>query len=302
MVNNSTPKIYGVLGFPAKHSLSPAIHNFAFRKLNLSAEYRIFEIEPAKLEDFLSLNNLVKENIWGLNITIPYKVEVFNRRLRESVVPSKDANRYLVLTGAVNTIKRENSKIYYYNTDCEGFINSLQNDFELRFDTTNKNVFLIGCGGAGRAVIAGLTMEGMGIKKIYLYDINSETMEDVKKHFDNFDFLKNKLEFISTELIPDKIKASGLLVNASPSGMKEGDPIIIKKELLHKDLYVYDVIYNRETELIKEAKKICGKEKVLDGRYMLYRQAEVSFKIWTGKKFPVGTREELEKGLNKCQK
>ncbi|MCM8789972.1 MAG: shikimate dehydrogenase, partial [Candidatus Omnitrophica bacterium] len=69
-------KIYGLLGYPIKHSLSPKMHNAAFKYLKINAEYRLFEVKPVELDDFLS--NLDKNNICGLNITVPYKERVMD--------------------------------------------------------------------------------------------------------------------------------------------------------------------------------------------------------------------------------
>ena len=96
MAKNSAPKIYGVLGYPAKHSLSPAMHNAAFQALEINAEYRYFEIKPEELKGFL--DKLDKNNIWGLNVTIPYKERILD------FVSLDKQSFYLRQLGAVNTI------------------------------------------------------------------------------------------------------------------------------------------------------------------------------------------------------
>jgi len=303
MDKESSIKIYGLIGYPVKHSLSPAMHNAAFKylkerkKINYDAEYRLFEIKPEELKDFL-LNKdfLVKDTtgksfyakeIEGFNITIPHKVKA-----REILLPgdfglTKEVtvrqDHYVFLSGAINTVKRDKNRLEYYNTDSGGFIESLKEDLE--FDTKDKNILIFGCGGAGRAVIAALTWKDTNISKIYIYDTNKEAVESAKKHFDRFDFVKDKLEFILAEQIPEKIEGLDLLVNASPVGMNEGDGSVVDKSLLHRGLSIYDVVYNRETQLIKDAKSL-GLH-VTDGLGMLLYQGAYSFEFWTDRVAPV---------------
>ena len=291
-------KIYGLIGYPVKHSLSPKMHNAAFCSLNINAEYRLFEVPPERLEEFLLDPNAKFEDIegnsfpagdvLGFNITIPHKVPALIKNI--TIVTSLE----VVLSGAVNTVKRDNGKLHYRNTDGVGFVKSLRED--LKFYTSDKNILIFGCGGAGRAVIAGLTCEGANVQKIYIYDTNKEAVESAKKHFSQFQDVINKLKFISSEQIPNSINECQLLVNASPVGMKDDDGSVIDKSLLHKDLYVYDVVYNRETQLIKDAKSLGLHFK--DGLGMLLHQGAAAFEFWTGQEAPIEImRKALEEEL-----
>lgn len=293
-------EIYGLIGYPVEHSLSPVMHNAAFRALGIPAEYRLFEIKPEELQDFLLKNISVKDtkgesflsqDIVGFNITIPHKVRTLELVKNITVAQYPE----VILSGAINTVKRNNGKLCYRNTDSAGFIKSLQED--LKFDTQNKNIFIFGCGGAGRAVIAGLISRGMNVKKIYIYDISKEALKSAEEHFSHFN-LKDKLEFISVEQISEKIKDSGLLVNATPIGMKENDGSLIDKDLLHDGLSVYDVVYNRLTQLIQDAKNKGLNAK--SGKGMLLYQGVEAFEFWTEKRAPVDImREALEEAINK---
>lgn len=295
--DSSTKKIYGLIGYPVKHSLSPAMHNAAFHKLNINAEYRLFEVPPERLEEFLlekdkifedtNGNSIRSGDILGFNITVPHKVAALIKNAAIVTCPE------VLLVGAVNTVKRDNDKLRYRNTDSTGFIRSLRED--VKFDTNGKRAIIFGCGGAGRAVLAGLSQERSGIKKIYLYDSNIEVAKLAREHFSHFDFVINKLEFISFGQIPDKIKDCELLINASPVGMKDGDSSIIDKKWLHSKLAVYDVVYNRQTQLIRDAKSL-GLIAV-NGLGMLLYQGADAFELWTGKKAPV---DEMRKALLKA--
>lgn len=289
-------RIYGLIGYPVKHSFSPGMHNAAFRALDINAEYRLFEVKPEELEDFLLKNIPVQDtkgesfhsqDIVGFNITIPHKVPALIRNVTIVTCPE------VVLAGAVNTVKRDNGKLRYLNTDSSGFIRSLQEDF--KFNTEDKSILIFGCGGAGRAVVAGLTQAGTGVKKIYFYDANLEVAKSAEKHFDS---VKNKLEFISVGQIPEKIKECALLVNASPVGMKEGDGSVIDKGLLHSKLAVYDVVYNRQTQLVMDARGLGLK--AVNGLGMLLYQGVNAFEFWTDEKAPVEImRKALTEAMNK---
>ena len=283
--------IYGVIGWPIKHSLSPAMHNAAFKELGIDAEYRLFEVKPEELEDFI----INRKDVAGFNITIPHKIrarEVLKNKFK--VVNNLSYLYYDEMSGAVNTVKRNGDDIEYCNTDPAGFRHSLAND--LKFKTKDKNVLIIGCGGVSRAIVADLGYPGHHIKKIYLYDINKEAVESAKRQYSN---LKNKIKFIyNTKEMLELKDEFALLVNASPVGMEERDErLAAPKELLRKELYVFDLVYNRKTRLFKEASALgCH---VADGSGMLAAQGAFSFSLWTGVP-AVKVLETMRSALNKA--
>lgn len=301
-------KLYGLIGYPVKHSFSAAMHNAAFLHLGMNAEYKLFEVKPEDLEEFL----LSRKDVSGFNVTIPHKVRA--KGILESNFPYNKEAEFIqqnlfdaILTGAVNTVKRIEEKLEYYNTDAGGFIKALEEDLQFELggvQKEDKKVFLFGCGGAGRAVIAGLSWENHRVEKICVYDKSEKSANSLKEHFLTLSSrwqrnLVNKIEFLSEKQISEKIEECNLLVNASPVGMEKGDGSIIDKELLHSKLSVYDVVYNRETQLIKDAK-----EKGLPaagGLKMLLYQGVIAFEIWTEQKAPVNVMfEALESELKKC--
>jgi len=287
--------LYGIIGWPVKHSLSPAMHNAAFKAKGISAEYRLFPLEPEKLEDFL----LNRKDVVGFNVTIPHKVRT--REILEERTPlhidTKSSSMqqdlyYVKLSGAINTVKRDKDEIRYFNTDSSGFLSSLKEDLNLDIygEGNKRSTLIFGCGGAGRAVIAALSWKQSKINKIYVYDKIKGAIDSIKEHFskqplDWKSIFENKIEFINDKDISDRIKKCQLLINASPLGMKEGDASIIDRKLLHKDLYVYDLVYNRETQLVKDAK--ASGCKAVNGLGMLLHQGARAFEFWTGKKAPI---------------
>ncbi len=307
------PKIYGLIGYPVKHSLSLAMQNAAFaylKKVNpeFHAEYRLFEIKPQDLEDFL-LKDVPVEDIYGqtaftheimgFNVTIPHKIKAREILETRFAFPSGNAYMsqedlyYVKLSGAINTVKRNQQRLECRNTDAPGFLESLKKD--LGFDPQGKNALVIGCGGAGRAIAAALSWVNVGAKKIYITDIRQGAMDSAREHFRQFAHLRGRLEFISREHIPLIIKDCQLLINASPLGMQPEDPPVLDSDLLSKGLYVYDVIYNRQTSLVKDAKNL-GLP-ATDGLGMLLYQGVRSFEFWMGLEAPV---EIMRKALREA--
>ena len=290
-------KIYGLIGYPVKHSLSPLMHNAAFHALKIDAEYRLFEVAPQELENFLLADVTVKDvhgeevkvrDISGFNITIPHKVrakEILGNRFPYDVNTSlmSEAYYYVEFTGAVNTVKREAESMAYFNTDAPGFLKSLTED--LRFDTNGKTILVVGCGGAGRAVIAALGWKQEGIKKILISDIDAKAIHSAREHFlkiPQFSYLKDRCEFILAEKIPDIVIDCDLLINASPVGMKGEDK--------------YD--RDKETRLVKDAKS--RRLRVADGLSMLLYQGAYAFELWSGQVAPVEVmRRALNEGISR---
>lgn len=294
-------KIYGLIGYPVKHSFSAAMHNAAFSHLGMDKEckYTLFEIKPEDLESFL----LERTDLAGFNITIPHKVKAKEILEKNFGNCSDRADNYSELVGAINTFgRKDEGKTWWRNTDAPGFVKALKTDLGF-LKTENNDALVFGCGGAGRAVISGLAFENGGlVNDIYIYEISEQNKQAVKAHYTNFPIVCDKLKFITKEQIPEKIKTCSLLVNTTPVGMKPEIDNLIDKELLHDDLSVYDVVYNRETKLIKDAKQ--KGLKAVGGLGMLLYQGVLAFNYWAGKDIaPVDVmRKTLEEELEKCRK
>jgi len=248
------------------------MHNAAFESLGLDFIYLLFSVRPPYLKD--AVMGLRALNVVGANVTIPYKEEVM--KYLDEVTPEAK------LIGAVNTIHNREGKLIGYNTDGQGFITSLLIDG--RVELEGQKVLLIGAGGAGKAVAVKLAERG--VESLGITDKIVERAEALVGR------LRENIPDCPIYAIPpgDKefartLLGSTLLINATPVGMKEGDPCVIDPEYLHKGLFVYDVIYNRETPLIEAAKK--RGLKVLGGMGMLIHQGAAAFEIWTGQKAPI---------------
>ena len=274
--------IYGIIGHPVKHSLSPAMQNAAFLACGIEAEYELFDVAPADLEDFLQ--NLKSKKISGLNVTIPHKIEA-KEYLKLNGTLDANARR----CGAVNTIKViEGGSLCGYNTDGPGFYRSLVEN--LGFEPEDRTVFVLGSGGAARAIVMYL---GNGPRKIFISDIDNLKTQALAEHYKKY-YDEKKIVVVEDAGFKDSMKNSDLLINATPIGMKEPDPSPVDKSLLRPGLRVYDLVYNRPaTRLVKEANQL--KLHAVTGLGMLLYQGAIAFEIWTGKKAPVDTMKKALK-------
>ncbi len=259
---SSTTRLTGLFGFPVKHSLSPLIHNYVFKKKNVDSVYLCFEIKPKDLER--ATHSLKVYNFIGVNVTIPFKQKIMRYLDR--------IDRRAQLIGAVNTVKNENGKLVGFNTDGLGFIRALKE--VCKFNLRKKRVILLGCGGAGFSIGVSLCLEE--IQSLELYDVSSQKTKKLASHL--------KKNFKNTEIIPVfgekdlKLKDADLLINATPCGMKDNTfPINIKG--ISKNCLVYDLVYSfSQTPLLKECKK--RGVKGFNGLSMLVFQAVEAENIW----------------------
>lgn len=277
---------YGLIGHPVEHSLSPAIQNAAFAAAKIDAEYKLFNVAPDNLEAFL--RDLVKNNIAGANVTIPHKVKA-----KEYIEKNGVLDKYAERLGAVNTIKVEDGKLKGFNTDGPGFYRSLIED--LKFEPEGKTVFVLGAGGAARAIIMYL---GNGPKKIYVDDIETRMAEEIKKYYEKY-YDRHKLEVVKKGAVKEAINSADLLIQATPVGMDDRDPSPIDIELLHPGLRVYDLVYNKPmTKLVEGATK--KKLHAATGLGMLLYQGAMAFELWTGEKAPMDVMKKALKGALKA--
>ncbi|MEW6102259.1 MAG: shikimate dehydrogenase [bacterium] len=250
-------KVVGLIGYPVKHTFSPIIHNACFSHLNMDWVYLPFKVKPEGLKD--AIYGLSALGVVGVNVTIPHKIEAMSH-LTEIDEKAK-------MIGAVNTILFKEDERLGFNTDGEGFIASIK-DFSLK----GKNVLLVGCGGAGRAI--GVSLADEGLSKLSISDISKDRENSL------FNLIKDNFN-CNVEAFDGKAELYDLIINASPLGMKEDDPIPIELSFIQKGQIVYDIIYNPpKTRLLIEAEKRGAK--IINGIEMLIHQGARSFEIWSG--------------------
>ncbi|MGI1691898.1 shikimate dehydrogenase [Thermoanaerobacter uzonensis] len=261
---NANTKLYGLIGHPVEHSLSPLIHNYAFNSLNLNCVYTVFNVLPEKLEE--AVKGVKALGIRGVNVTVPHKEKIIDYL----DVVSEEALKI----GAVNTVVNEGGILKGYNTDVYGFIDSLTEAGE---KIERRKAVVLGAGGASKAVCVALALDG--IDSIIVANRSVERAKDlseyIKKEF------KIPCDYCSINEV-EEIPEIDMLVNTTSVGMYpkvEDSPV--SEKVVSKAKFVYDVIYNPlETVFLKYAKK--NGIKYSNGLSMLVNQANYSFKLWTG--------------------
>ncbi len=247
-------KLLGVVGNPVRHSLSPLFQNYMLRKLKINALYLSFEVPKDSFELFMKVSTF--HPYLGFNITLPFK----ERALGICSKISSDAKKI----GAVNTVKVEDGKILGFNTDWLGFRDSLK---EVVGDLKNKWVLVLGAGGASRAVLYALSLEGA---KIYLWNRTLEKAQELAKRF----------RATTLESLDKSVGDFDVIVNTTSVGLREDDPPLFNYELIRSEQVIYDLIYY-QTPLLKVARRKGAK--TVSGLKMLVYQGVESFKIWFGK-------------------
>ncbi|NQS90446.1 shikimate dehydrogenase [Patescibacteria group bacterium] len=276
-------KVVGLFGYPVNHSLSPLFQNAAFAELGLNFAYFPFLVRPKDLSRAVEAIRTL--NLVGVNVTVPHKEKIVNYLDETSPEVKK--------IGAVNTVVNQKGRLIGYNTDGEGFINSLK---EKRFNPRGKRVLLLGAGGA--AVSIGFSLLREKAKKVVLinrtYPRAINLSNRLKRIFPN-SFL-GVIEFEDRNSFPGR-EDIDLLINATPVGMRSGDSLLINIKGFSSKVFVYDIVYNQPTKLLKEAKK--RNLSHLNGLEMLISQGALSFELWTGRKAPI---DKMRKALKKAVK
>jgi shikimate dehydrogenase len=261
----------GVIGNPVEHSLSPAIHNAAFRKLGLNFVYLAWKVE--------AIGDAVKGlralgNFRGASVTIPHKV---------AVLPFLDeveaTARHI---GAINTIVAEKGNLLGINTDATGALRALQ---EANAPLQGEQVVVLGSGGAARAIAFALGMQA-GVRRLHLLGI-----DDLERRALALDLAKRTPMQVTDAILDERsLKAAladaRLLIHCTPIGMSPKAGISsVSRNLLHPGLTVMDIVYNpRETKLLAEA-KVAGC-RTISGLEMFLYQAAGQFERWTGQPAP----------------
>jgi 3-dehydroquinate dehydratase/shikimate dehydrogenase len=248
--------VYGVVGRPLAHSLSPAMHNAAFEAAGLDAVY--VPLEAADVEDLLAFVRAF--GVRGVSVTAPFK---------ERVVPYVDALDPLARrTGAVNTLRFDERGVAGCNTDVEGFLDPLRAEGSWR----GRRAAVIGAGGAARAVVVALASEGVAVD---VYARRVDRAEAVAR-----------LAGGAGHALPPPVDGWDLLVNATPVGTTPAvEAMPVPRECLRAGRFVYDLVYNPPaTRLLREA--AAAGCRTLGGLAMLVAQARRQFAWWTGRSLP----------------
>ena len=272
----------GLLGSPVEHSISPMMHNEAFRQLGLDYAYLAFNVGTDKLA--AAVEGLKAMGVRGFNLTMPDKNLMCS--LADRLSPASE------IGGAVNTIVNDNGVLTGYTTDGIGFMRSVK---EEGMDIIGKKMTLLGAGGAAAAILIQAALDG--VAEISVFNIRDEFFTRaegiIEKLAEKTDCRLNLYDFSDPEVLKREIAESAILVNGTSIGMapRTDRCIITDDSVFRKDLFVFDVIYNPEETLLLKKAAAAGC-RTLNGLNMLLYQGAASFKLWTGKEMPVDSIKE----------
>ena len=254
-------QVFGLIGNPVGHSLSPPMHEAAYPALGMDARYLTFEPDPDDLER--AVQGAAALGIRGLNVTIPFK---------EDVLTAVDPTALAARIGAVNTIDFGTTPPTGYNTDAAGARRALDRH-DVRI--AGADVVVVGAGGAARAIA------------FMLADADA-TVRIANRTVDRATALAEAVPGASghgLEALPDLLPSADVLVNATSVGM-EADRSPVPADCLHADLVVMDIVYRPlETRLLTEAAAVGAR--TIDGAWMLLYQGVEALELWTGRSAPV---------------
>lgn len=284
MISGKT-KLTGFFAKPASHSLSPLMHNLAFSHWGIDAVYLAFEVDQTNLRQ--AVESIRTLNMLGVNVSMPNKTAVL--AYLDQLSPEAE------LIGAVNTIVHQEQRLIGYNTDGMGFVRSVN---ETGHPIKNQKIVVLGAGGAAKAIVVQMALEGA--QEITIYKRLNATFLPLKEYFAK---VSEKTgcpirlhDYADESQLALDLSQANLLINATDIGMgsKKDQLPIADVKLLHSQLAVFDLIYSpSETRLIQEAKKMGIK--AYNGLGMLIHQGAIAFELWTHREMPVqNIRERLE--------
>jgi len=265
---NGKTKIYGIIGNPIEHSLSPLFQSWFLEASGVDATYVPFCVQESDIES--AIQGLWALNVQGFNVTVPHK---------ESVLPYVDPDESASLIGAVNTVIRSETGWQATNTDWIGFSAAVE---ALEADMKSATVLLFGAGGTAKAIIYALSK--MNVSALYICNRSRERAETLAAHTrENYSHISCKLiEWDNANVEMASLK-SNLVVNTTPIGLRDGD--VFPFTLLGEGVAV-DAVYRPDgnTPFCQSARR-SGRRNI-DGLPMLIAQGAASFSQWHGVEMP----------------
>ena len=268
---NGETRIIGIFGQPIAHTRSPALHNAAFRALGLPYVYLPFSVPPAALGKATA--GIRALNLVGVNVTVPHKEKIL--RYLDELSPAASLYR------AVNTVINRHGSLYGENTDGQGFLRSLA---ERKRSVQDRDVVLIGAGGAARAVLVALIQAGSA-----QITIANRTQAHAKKLIRAYQSLgPTQLVSASLEELQDpaRMKRAALVVNGISLGLHNDTFPALDYGATPRGCLFYDLVYGPQpTVFLQRAHH--AQRPTLDGRRMLLHQGALAFELWTGHPAPL---------------
>ncbi len=270
---------YYLLGSPVAHSLSPAMMNYTFQKNGLDAKYEVIDTDETMLPEVV--HELRAGRAAGWNVTMPVKHAMY--ALCDELSAESRIGK------SVNTVLNRGGKLYGYTTDGAGLMAALQRAGE---PVAGKKIVLLGTGGAASAILIRAALDQAG--EIAVFANRPSSAVHVRQIAEELlPLSETRIRICSYEdpsVLREELQDSRILIQATNVGMehteKEAACLIPDSSFLHRDLYVYDIIYHpKETPLLKMAREAGLRAE--NGCSMLIGQGAESFRIWTGCDMPV---------------
>jgi shikimate dehydrogenase len=273
MTEDSGLKLFGVIGHPIRHSLSPLMHNAAFEAFGMHCSMQAFDIESQSLKD--ALQGFANLDFGGLNVTIPHK---------ESIIPLLDEiDDEARLIGAVNTVQFIQKRLRGYNTDCIGFLKALE---PFRSSINGTQFVILGAGGAARAA-AYVLLKHFRTTQIVIASRSTNRAKDLIDQFKGINQAKLAAVSLSDAQLPRIVNGSDVIINATPAGMFPNIDEMPNSDLTFRNgQIVVDLIYRPlETKFLRRASN--DGAITVSGLEVFVHQGARSFEIWTGRDMDV---------------
>ena len=265
MISGKT-RLLALIGQPVSHSLSPAMHNAAFIEDGLDFVYVCLDVDPDLLPVAVKGARALKMS--GFNVTMPHK---------RAMVPLVDElDEGARISGAVNTVVIEDSVLRGYNTDGGGMVMACN---EAGIELSGRNVVLLGAGGTAAAIAVAFGEAGIG--ELHIVNRSVEHATQLRDKLSRTGM--ERLAVHPLDALEEVVPHAEVVVNTTPLGMKEGDPIPVPSEYVREGTAFCDVVYRpgTETPLVRLARER-GVPVVAGGRMLLY-QGVLAQKLWTGR-------------------
>ncbi len=279
-----TTTLVGVIGYPIEHSLSPPMHNAAFRALDMDWAYVAFRVEPTQVE--AAIRGIVALGMVGINVTIPHK--------EAAALLVHEVDDVAEALGSVNTIHNVDGLLKGYSTDGPGFVRSVE---ETGVALAGKAAALIGAGGSARAVAYALVKAG--VSNLTIAARRRHKAEEVAAMVERRARRNVAAVDLASDAAREAVQAADLVVDATSVGMyPDSDTApVIPADWLHAGQLVCDLTYNPRDTTLLQAARLRGAS-TLDGTGMLVHQGAIAWEIWTGREAPVEVmREALVRAL-----
>ena len=268
---SAATKLYAIIGDPVEHSLSPSMHNVAFRRLNLDSVYLAFRVRPISLQKAIA--GMKSLGILGFNVTVPHKVSVM--KYLDQI--DNDA----IKIGAVNTVVNKDGTLIGYNTDGAGALIALQ---EEGVELKGQKVVLLGAGGAAKALASSIAPLA---ESLTILNRTESKAKELATSLAERVFSKVEGKRLTETTLSNVLVDTDVLINATSVGMyPKVSETLVKGEKLHSGMTVFDIVYNPlKTRLLMEADSVGAR--TIGGVKMLVGQGVLAFELWTGETPPI---------------